>query len=272
MRHINFMNLRHGLIFGLVAANGFLGQHRASAAATGDDPYATVPTRNIFGLQPLPDATATSAAPLPPAKITPNGIMTLFGKPQVLFKVPAAAVPGQPPPKDHYYILGEGERQDDIEVKKINTQAALITFINHGTFQELSLAAAEATGGAESATPVEALRKRLVSARRPVVDRPQPVSKEEYLKNLGIAANPRHFTGPDGDPMGTDPASETTLAAPTANSAASSIYADQSPPAHLPSANNANDALVPSPLSAQQDATGGDVPDGGDVPPLPREP
>ena len=73
--------------------------------------------------------------------------MGVFGNGQVLFKVaPAAAKPG-PPAKDEYYILSEGQRQDDIEVLKIDDKKSLVTFDNHGFTQELPLANTPASGG-----------------------------------------------------------------------------------------------------------------------------
>jgi hypothetical protein len=114
-----------------------------SAGARADDgvlpnnPYAPIVVRNIFALNPPPPADAGPPAD-PPPKITPNGIMTIFGHLQVLFKVAGTAKPGQPA-KDEAYILSEGQRQDEIEVTHIDEQASLVTFNNHGTVQELPL-------------------------------------------------------------------------------------------------------------------------------------
>jgi hypothetical protein len=107
-------------------------------------PYSPIVTRNVFGLQPIPtvDPNAAAAADVPPPpKITPNGIMTIFGSKEALYKVAGVGKPGQPP-QDQSYELGEGESQDDIEVVKIDDQADVITFNNHGTIQELPLSAA----------------------------------------------------------------------------------------------------------------------------------
>ena len=129
----------------LLAASVWLGGPPLRADA--DNPYAPIVTRNVFGLVPIPVHDPADDVPtVPPPKITPNGIMTLFGKLQVLFKVAGVARPGQPP-KDESYVMCEGDRQDEIEVKKIDEPAATITFINHGVVQELSLVAGTATGG-----------------------------------------------------------------------------------------------------------------------------
>jgi hypothetical protein len=103
------------------------------------DPYATVVARNIFGLNPPPPLDANPQDANPPPKITPNGIMSIFGQLQVLFKVAGTSRPGGPPPTDESYILSEGQRQDDIEVVKIDEKNSIVTFNNHGETQELPL-------------------------------------------------------------------------------------------------------------------------------------
>jgi hypothetical protein len=111
---------------------------RAADAVSTDNPYASVVVRNVFGLNP-PQAVDPNATPVdPPPKITPNGIMSIFGQLQVLFKV--APKPGQPNAKEESYVLSEGQRQDDIEVTHIDEKGSLVTFNNHGTVQEIPLA------------------------------------------------------------------------------------------------------------------------------------
>ena len=110
---------------------------RADDGVLPNNPYAPIAVRNVFGLNPPPPADAGPPAE-PPPKITPNGIMSIFGQLQVLFKVAGTAKPGQPA-KDDFYILSEGQRQDEIEVTHIDEQAGLVTFNNHGTVQELPL-------------------------------------------------------------------------------------------------------------------------------------
>jgi hypothetical protein len=113
-------------------------------AAASTSPYASIISRNMFGLLPIPvhNPADDLPPPDPPPKITPNGIMTIFGRLQALFKVADKGKPGQPA-KDSSYVLAEGERQDGIEVVKINKPDAIITFNNHGTVQELPLVAAK---------------------------------------------------------------------------------------------------------------------------------
>jgi hypothetical protein len=120
-----------------------------------DNPYATVAVRNIFGLippAPPPTLEEETAKNLP--KITPTGIMSVFGQSQVLFKVAAgAATKARQPAKEEFYILRQGQRQDDIEVTKIDEKNSLVTFDNHGTTQELPLANAPDSGASASSPP-----------------------------------------------------------------------------------------------------------------------
>jgi hypothetical protein len=115
---------------------------RADDGVLPNNPYAPIVVRNIFGLNPPPPVDAVPPGD-PPPKITPNGIMSIFGQLQVLFKVAGTAKPGQPA-KDEFYILSEGQRQDEIEVTHIDEKASLVTFNNHGTVQELPLVNAPA--------------------------------------------------------------------------------------------------------------------------------
>jgi len=114
-------------------------------------PYANIVERNMFGLVPIPppDPHAGEPPPDPPPKITPTGIMTIFGRDQALFTAAGKPKPGQPN-KDEAYVLAEGERQDDIEVVKINHETSIITFKNHGTVHEVPPLAATGGGGPES--------------------------------------------------------------------------------------------------------------------------
>jgi hypothetical protein len=150
--YIGTMNWRRHLILGLVVTGGLYARPVLAATAAGDNPYQPIVDRNVFGLVPIPTNPPVDPASLvPPPKITPNGIMTIFGKLQVLFKVAGVAQPGQPP-KDESYVMCEGDRQDEIEVQKIDEASATITFNNHGVIQELPLVAGTASGGGD-ATP-----------------------------------------------------------------------------------------------------------------------
>lgn len=108
----------------------------ASGGAVSNNPYEPIVTRNVFGLNPPQKHAVTK--PQPPAKITPDGIMTIFGTPQVLFNV---AVPPHPPTPatEKSYILSVGQRQDGIEVTHIDEKNSMVTFNNHGVVQQIPL-------------------------------------------------------------------------------------------------------------------------------------
>jgi hypothetical protein len=101
-----------------------------------DNPYATIVARNIFGLNPPAPLAPPPDPSLNYPKIKPRGIMGIYGHFRVLFQVSGTPKPGQTA-KDQFYNLSEGQRQDDIEVVKIDDKNSLVTFKNHGAVQEL---------------------------------------------------------------------------------------------------------------------------------------
>jgi hypothetical protein len=104
------------------------------------NPYTGIVERNVFALVPIPTNSPEPPTPVdPPVKITVNGIMNIFGQLEVIFK---AGVParGKDPAHDQSYEMTEKERQDDIEVVKIDDKASIVTFNNHGIEQEIPLA------------------------------------------------------------------------------------------------------------------------------------
>jgi hypothetical protein len=111
---------------------------RAAGALPAGNPYEAIILRNVFGLNPPPTNAPTNPEDALLPKITPNGIMSIFGQLQVLFKV--APKPGVKDAKEESYVLSEGQAQDEIEVVRIDEKAASVTFNNHGTVQELPLA------------------------------------------------------------------------------------------------------------------------------------
>jgi len=109
---------------------------RADDAMLPANPYTAIVVRNVFGLNPPKPADEAPPAD-PPPKITPNGIMSIFGQLQVLFKV--APKQGEQGAKEQSYVLSEGQAQDDIEVVHIDEKAGVVTFNNHGTEQQIAL-------------------------------------------------------------------------------------------------------------------------------------
>jgi hypothetical protein len=270
------MNLRQGLLLCVLTANGWCGQIALSANPAEDNGFAAIATRNVFGLQHESSASAHPVATAPPAKITPNGIMTIFGRSQVLFKVSAPTLPGQPPLKEQSYILGEGERQDDIEVRKIDLKSAVITVSNHGFIQDLLLAASLASGGnnasVNSPPPVNprTVARRLSAAYLAAQSASQ---SQDFLANIGIVGTPSHFTGPGIGALATGPEPGDEPAAP----AKPPNSDDSQPLPNQPTANQIPNADAPSAATPPIDSGGAntvppqltahEIVDGGDVPP-----
>jgi hypothetical protein len=119
---------------------------RADDSVLPNNPYVPIVVRNVFSLNPAPTNDVNATPVEPPPKITLNGIMSIFGRLQALYKVAVPAKPGQPA-KDDSYILSEGQRQDEIEVVQIDEKNSLVTFNNHGIVQELPLVKANAPAG-----------------------------------------------------------------------------------------------------------------------------
>lgn len=108
------------------------------AAEAADHPYRFIATTNVFRLKSPPESKPEETPPPPPPIITLQGITTTPGYPVVLCKVIAPTQMSQPA-KEVSYVLGEGEREGEIEVLRINALAGTVTFRNHGIGQVLSL-------------------------------------------------------------------------------------------------------------------------------------
>jgi hypothetical protein len=134
------MKMTRNILICLAGGMALSANVRADDVVLPGNPYALVVARNIFGLNP-PKPVDPSATDTPPPKITLNGITDILGQMQALFKVAGTAKPGKTAGDDSY-ILSEGQRQDEIEVVKIDEKAGIVTFNNHGETQQLALVAA----------------------------------------------------------------------------------------------------------------------------------
>ncbi len=114
-----------------------------------DTTYASIATRNVFGLNPPAPAVVDTPQGPPPPKITLTGITTILGPTEALYKVSGVPQIGKPP-KDESYILQEGQGQDDVVVEHIDMAKGIVTFNNHGVVQEIPLVAGVASGGSAS--------------------------------------------------------------------------------------------------------------------------
>ena len=124
--------------------------------ATNAEPYAPIIERNAFGLLPIvtPPPPEPPAKPLP--KVLPDGITTVLGRPEVLFKVDD---PENKQTKPESYILCEGEMQDDVKVVRIDVIDRIVTFENHGVTQVIPVDLTATTGDSKpSPTPAHVFR------------------------------------------------------------------------------------------------------------------
>ena len=148
-------------------------------ATAGANPYVAIATRNVFQLRPAVVTEPVVETP-PPVKITLLGIVTGFGPKQVMFRTTTST-----PPKQASYILGEGERADELTVLQIDEKAATVRIHNQGVEQLLSLEKnglkpGEASSGAPPAvTPRPAPPAPGVRSRPPMVEPPAPVPPQE---------------------------------------------------------------------------------------------
>jgi hypothetical protein len=111
--------------------------HAATADSDGN-PYQAIVGRNVFSLKappPLPNPEDLIKKDTPPT-IKLQGLNTILGRRQVLFKV-LAKPPGQP--KEESFVMTEGERQGDIEVLEINVEFESVKFKNRDQVQLLNM-------------------------------------------------------------------------------------------------------------------------------------
>jgi hypothetical protein len=119
----------------LCVLSGLAAVTTTQAITDGSNPYGSIVERNVFNLKaPTPPPDPESLKP-PPPKITLQGINSILGLRQVLFKV----APSKPGEKEQAYVLSEGQRQDEVEVLAIDEKEGSIKFNNHGTIETKTL-------------------------------------------------------------------------------------------------------------------------------------
>jgi hypothetical protein len=195
--------------------------------------------------------------------------MTLFGKSQVLFKVLAAPIPGQPTPQEQSYLMSEGESRDGIEVKKIEALAAVITFDNHGLIQRVSLISTSAAGGSQDTdSPGAISQSRLHAASHLALIRRTAARNADTLNNADEADAGGQFNEPNHN----SPTS--VISVPASLSSTPEYYpAPVNSLAPQPSRSPAAANNLPSVGTAQINSSNGEAltpteAAGGDVPPL----
>jgi hypothetical protein len=110
-----------------------------------DNPYATIVTRNPFGLKdppPPPPPPQENIPTTPPAKVTLTGLISMFGQPQALLEIIDEPGKGGGTPKKP--ILREGERMGPVEVLQIDLQKNTVKIRNSGQETNLTFDIAKA--------------------------------------------------------------------------------------------------------------------------------
>lgn len=129
------MKSKRQCLLGLLAGLGGVFSVSAAEPEDAGNPYEPIVTRNIFGLLPMVAPTNAPLETEPLVKISLTGVMSIFGRYQALFTTTA---PGQP--AKNYHVLEEQQSEEGIKVVRINTDAGVVTFNNHGVTQEIALA------------------------------------------------------------------------------------------------------------------------------------
>jgi hypothetical protein len=101
------------------------------------NPYQQIPSVNVFRLRPPIVDIKEDKLP-PPPRIVLQGIVSVGGNQQVLFKSVIASKPGQVD-REFFVILNAGGSHGEITVLEINERAGTVRFSNHGKEQLLSL-------------------------------------------------------------------------------------------------------------------------------------
>ena len=111
---------------------------RAIVPDSGDNPYAAIVERNVFGLKPPTAAVDPASVKPPPPNITLTGLTTILGKKRALMKVLLpSAKPGQPPAETSL-MLAEGQRDGEIEVLGVDIKGGMASVDDYGTITNLT--------------------------------------------------------------------------------------------------------------------------------------
>jgi hypothetical protein len=103
-----------------------------------NNPYTAIASRNIFNLSAALPVVETAPPDGPLPKIKLEGITSILGGWDVLFKANEAN-PAGTVTEEQSYILKESETKDGIKVVSIDPVVGAVTFVNHGTVQQIFL-------------------------------------------------------------------------------------------------------------------------------------
>ena len=109
-------------------------------ADEGQNPYASIAKRNVFGLVSPPLAETVQvrdAVPVPEIKVC--GFVSLFEHPLVLFKVAGIPEPGKIVTETSH-MLEAGQEEEEVKLLQIQDRGNKFVFDNHGIVQTVFLA------------------------------------------------------------------------------------------------------------------------------------
>ena len=170
-----------------------------------------IAARNVFGLRPPVVETNAPQPEAPLPRVVLNGITTILANKKALLKVlPQPTKPGQPA-KEEAFILGENQREGDIEVLKIDEHARTVKIDNSGKQMTLTF---EETTNSQPSTPYQPAPKGIGmipnAAGRPAMPRTLPSrfprSTQPYSTSAitppGAQTSPGTVPSPTGYPTG----------------------------------------------------------------------
>jgi len=198
------------------------------SAVTPENPYGKIVARNLFGLKDPPPPPDPESNKPPPPGIYLQGLTTILGRNQVLFKVSMPARPPQPA-GDVSKMLAEGEREDEITVLEINMAERTVKFDNHGTVETKNMKDHAAKPGGGSAVVAGGV--------------PQPGLVPQPVLGGGMSATPLPGATPAATPnlvglsggSGTSARASNLQSIPTRQSrtaSTSGVAAQSTPPPH----------------------------------------
>ena len=136
---ITFMKARQEIFLLFVGGCALNMSADAAKLDSAGHPYSAIAATNVFRLKVPREPKPPEPVPIPPPPlITLQGITTISGYREVLFKVTMPARPPEPA-REIAYVLSEGQREGEIEVLEINERAGTARFRNHGVEQLLTL-------------------------------------------------------------------------------------------------------------------------------------
>ena len=140
----------------------FLLPGQAALALGGIGPFQAIMQRDVFRLRP-PTVQVPKPPPPPRAKVRLVGITGLLGHEVALLEVQVAAK-GSEPAKQFSAVLGEGQKQQGVEVLHINPRTHLVQVDSYGTTLALTFEP-EKPRSPSRVMPVMLRRPTLASAK-----------------------------------------------------------------------------------------------------------